>query len=46
MTARGKYLSGLKERVSESWVEEGSVSGKWEVLKAAMCDEAEASVGV
>ena len=45
MTARGKYLSGLKERVCESWVEEGSVSGKWEVLKAAMCDEAEAVLG-
>ncbi len=44
MTTRGKYLSGLKKRVCESWVEEGSVSEKWEVLKSALCDEAEAVI--
>jgi len=33
MTTRGKYLSGLNERVCESLVEEDSVSRKWEVLK-------------
>ena len=44
-TARGKYLNGLRERLGESWVVEGSVSENWDVLKVALCDEAEAVLG-
>ena len=45
VTTRGEYLDGLKKRVSESWMEEGSVSEKWEVLKSAICDEAQKVLG-
>ncbi len=38
-------MNGLGERLRESWDVESSVSEKWEVLKAAMCDEAEAVLG-
>ena len=44
-TARGRYLSGLMERLNESWDVQGSMAEKWDVLKGALCGEAKAVLG-
>ena len=42
---RGKYLNSNGEKIQKSWNVHASVEEKWDILKSALCDGAEAVIG-
>ena len=45
VTARGRFLGGIGEKLKEKWDKDSNVEGKWDVLRSVMCDAAKECLG-
>ena len=45
LTTMGKYLMGVDEPLKAKWQENDNVQEKWNILKCALCERAEAELG-
>ena len=45
MTAKGFFVNGVSRRLQAAWNQEGSVEEKWTLLKTALTDTAQSTLG-
>ena len=45
VTARGRFLGGIGEKLRERWDKDSNVEGKWNVLRSVMFDAAKECLG-
>ena len=44
-TVREKYVAEVSRRLKDGWREEGSVEEQWQVMKSALCEAANSTLG-
>ena len=44
-TVREKYVAEVSRRLKDGWCEEGSVEEQWQVMKSALCEAANSTLG-
>ena len=45
VTAKGRFLGSIGEKLRDKWDKDSNMEGKWDVLRSVMCDTARECLG-